>query len=160
GAAQGPVRVERRVHRAFITRHTALQIQREGKDTVRNVIGNVRYKRVRVRLGAECRTVAVLERGVDHADVEQQALRLGAAVGDLSVDVPTAIHDVNSRGSDERRIQRRSVAVRSGSRVRITRSVDGQQQPQDGSEYSHYAPHRYPDMRVRASLVFARPLPS
>ena len=33
-------------------------------------------------------------------------------------------------------------------------SVDGQKQTCDGSEPVHYMPHRYPELGVRASLVF------
>ena len=97
GGPQAAVRLEGRVHRAFVAGHAALQTERERVHAVRGVVGDARDEPVRVGLGIELRLAAILEGGVDHAHVHEQALGGAAGIGDLAVEVPLAIRQGDAR---------------------------------------------------------------
>ena len=95
--SQSTVRFEGGVHPAFVAGHSALQTNRERVDAVHGIIRDACDEAGRVGLGIEVRLAAVLEDGVDHAHVHQQALRRRTALSDFAVDVPLAIHQADTR---------------------------------------------------------------
>ncbi len=88
GLSKGAVGVERRVDGAFIARHAALKTDGEGADAVLGVVGQVLQKSSGDGLGVEVGLAAVLENGVHHAHVHEQALGGRPGIRGLVIDLP------------------------------------------------------------------------
>ncbi len=93
--AQDAIGLKRRILSPFVARRTTLQIERERPNPMRDVVGNSTDKGVCVRLRVEIRSFGVLERRVDHPDIQKQPLRPGSRIGGLAMDLPSAFHNRN-----------------------------------------------------------------
>jgi hypothetical protein len=74
-----------------------LQTNCERIHPLRCVISDARDKAIRVGLGIETRFAAILEDGIDHADVHQQAFGGASGVREAIVDDPTPLAQNNAR---------------------------------------------------------------